>query len=144
MSLSASSTSLSPMYAILECFSLGVIQFISPLCLNSSASSGMLKLTGIPCMFPELEVVMVLMSGFFDRFPRLRAGVFEASSTWLSFLLDECDKYYKLYRNERDLPPLSCLPSEAFHECYACRGSQLERARSATYTRGPIAATRQV
>ena len=45
----------------------------------------------------------------------VRAGVFEASSTWLSFLLDECDKYYKLYRNERQLPALSRLPSETFH-----------------------------
>ncbi len=63
-----------------------------------------------------LWVTMVLMSGFFDRFPRLRAAVFEASSTWLSFLLDECDKFYRLYRNERQLPPLSRLPSEAFAE----------------------------
>jgi predicted TIM-barrel fold metal-dependent hydrolase len=63
-----------------------------------------------------LWVVMVLMSGFFERFPKLRAGVFEASSTWLSFLLDECDKTYKLYRNERQLPALSRLPSETFHE----------------------------
>jgi predicted TIM-barrel fold metal-dependent hydrolase len=62
----------------------------------------------------SLWVVMVLMSGFFERFPNLRAGVFEASSTWLSFLLDECDKYYKLYRNERQLPALSRLPSETF------------------------------
>ena len=61
-----------------------------------------------------LWVVMVLMSGFFERFPKLRAGVFEASSTWLSFLLDECDKTYKLYRNERELPKLERLPSETF------------------------------
>jgi len=63
-----------------------------------------------------LWVVMVLLSGFFERFPKLRAGVFEASSTWLSFLLDECDKTYKLYRNERQLPPLSRLPSETFYQ----------------------------
>ena len=61
-----------------------------------------------------LWVSMVLMSGFFDRFPGIRAAVFEASSTWLSFLLDECDKTYTLYRNERQLPPLSKLPSETF------------------------------
>src|SRR6202008_2407318 len=53
-----------------------------------------------------LWVTMVLMAGFFDRPPKLRAAVFEASSTWLSFLLDECDKFYKLYRNERQMPPL--------------------------------------
>jgi hypothetical protein len=40
--------------------------------------------------------------------------VFEASSTWLSFLLDECDKAAKLYRNERQLPALKRLPSETF------------------------------
>jgi len=61
-----------------------------------------------------LWVTTVLMSGFFERHPNLKAAVFEASSTWLSFLLDECDKAYKLYRNERVLPPLKRLPSETF------------------------------
>jgi hypothetical protein len=59
---------------------------------------------------------MVLMSGFFERYPKIRAAVFEASSTWLSFLVDECDKVYKLYRNDRQLPPLKRLPSETFFE----------------------------
>ena len=49
---------------------------------------------------------MTLMSGFFERHPKMRAAVFEASSTWLSFLLDECDKIYKLYRNERQMKAL--------------------------------------
>lgn len=59
-------------------------------------------------------VVSALFSGLFERFPKLRAAVFEASSTWLSFVLDECDKYYRLYRNERLFPPLKKLPSETF------------------------------
>ena len=63
-----------------------------------------------------LWVTMVLMSGFFDRHPKINAAVFEASSTWLSFLIDECDKAYRLYRNERQLPPLKRLPSETFFE----------------------------
>ena len=61
-------------------------------------------------------VVMVLMSGFFERHPKIRAAVFEASSTWMSFLLDECDKFYKLYRNDRRMPPLKRLPSETFFQ----------------------------
>ena len=61
-----------------------------------------------------LWVTIVLMSGFFDRHPKINAAVFEASSTWLSFLIDECDKGYRLYRNERQLPPLKRLPSETF------------------------------
>ena len=64
----------------------------------------------------SLWVTMVLMSGFFERYPKIRAAVFEASSTWLSFLLDECDKAYKLYRNDRRLDPLTRLPSETFLE----------------------------
>src|SRR5260370_1486024 len=63
-----------------------------------------------------LWVTSALMTGLFDRYPRLNAAVFEASSTWLSFLLDECDKAYRLYRNERQLPPLKRLPSETFFE----------------------------
>ena len=63
-----------------------------------------------------LWVTMVLMSGFFERHPKIKAAVFEASSTWMSFMLDECDKFYKLYRNDRRLPPLKQLPSETFFQ----------------------------
>ncbi len=63
-----------------------------------------------------LWVVTALFSGLFERYPKLNAAVFEASSTWLSFVLDECDKYYKLYRNERQMQPLKQLPSETFME----------------------------
>jgi predicted TIM-barrel fold metal-dependent hydrolase len=63
-----------------------------------------------------LWVTVVLMSGFFERHPKINAAVFEASSTWLSFLIDECDKAYRLYKNERQLPPLKKLPSETFFE----------------------------
>src|SRR5207237_6573866 len=38
-----------------------------------------------------LWVTIVLMSGFFERHPKINAAVFEASSTWLSFLIDECE-----------------------------------------------------
>ncbi|HJU09411.1 MAG TPA: amidohydrolase family protein [Candidatus Binataceae bacterium] len=64
----------------------------------------------------SLWVTLALMSGFFEQHPKIRAAVFEASSTWLSFLLDECDKAYKLYRNDRRLKPLKRLPSETFFE----------------------------
>ena len=64
----------------------------------------------------SLWVTMVLMSGFFERHPGIRAAVFEASSTWLSFLLDECDKTYRLYRNDRTLPALKRMPSETFFQ----------------------------
>src|SRR5579863_2184008 len=62
----------------------------------------------------SLWVAVVLMTGFFERYPKLRAAVFEASSTWLSFIVDECDKYYRLYRNDRKLAPLKRMPSETF------------------------------
>jgi hypothetical protein len=64
----------------------------------------------------SLWVTLALMSGFFERYPKIRAAVFEASSTWLTFLLDECDKAYELYRSDRRLKPLKRLPSETFFE----------------------------
>jgi predicted TIM-barrel fold metal-dependent hydrolase len=86
----------------------------------SIVSSGLpqLFLTNVQNFQAEaaLWVTMALMSGFFERFPKLRAAVFEASSTWLSFLLDECDKAYRLYRNDRKRYPLKRMPSETFFE----------------------------
>ncbi len=64
----------------------------------------------------SLWVTLALMSGFFERYPKIQAAVFEASSTWLTFLLDECDKAYELYRNDRRMAPLKRMPSETFFE----------------------------
>jgi uncharacterized protein len=86
----------------------------------SMVSSGLpqLFLTNVQNFQAEaaLWVTMVLMSGFFERFPKIRAAVFEASSTWLSFLLDECDKAHRLYRNDRQRYPLKRMPSQTFFE----------------------------
>jgi predicted TIM-barrel fold metal-dependent hydrolase len=65
-------------------------------------------------------VTMTLMSGFFERHPKLQAAVFESDSTWLSFLLDECDKAYKLHRSRRTFPALKQLPSETFFQHCFC------------------------
>jgi predicted TIM-barrel fold metal-dependent hydrolase len=82
----------------------------------NSSSVAQLFLTNVQNFQAEaaLWVTMVLMSGLFERFPKLKAAIFEASSTWLSFLLDECDKAYILYRNERKRYPLKRMPSETF------------------------------
>jgi predicted TIM-barrel fold metal-dependent hydrolase len=64
----------------------------------------------------SLWVTMVLMSGFFERHPRLTAAVFESDCTWLNLVLDECDKAYRLHRNDRRLKPLQQLPSETFFQ----------------------------
>ena len=48
-------------------------------------------------------VTATLMSGFFERHPKVKAAVFESDSTWLSFVLDECDKAFKLYRSRRQI-----------------------------------------
>ena len=65
-------------------------------------------------------VTATLMSGFFERHPKIKAAVFESDSTWLSFVLDECDKAFKLYRNRRQMPALKQLPSETFFQhCFS-------------------------
>jgi predicted TIM-barrel fold metal-dependent hydrolase len=68
----------------------------------------------------SLWVTITLMSGFFERHPKLKAAVFESDSTWLSFVLDECDKAFKLYRNRRQFPALKRPPSETFFQhCFS-------------------------
>jgi len=64
----------------------------------------------------SIWVVQVLMSGFFERHPKLTAAVFESDCTWLNLVLDECDKAYRLHRNDRKMPPLKQLPSESFFQ----------------------------
>lgn len=61
-------------------------------------------------------VTIVLMSGFFERHPKLTAAVFESDCTWLNLVLDECDKAYRLHRNDRRMPALKQLPSESFFQ----------------------------
>jgi predicted TIM-barrel fold metal-dependent hydrolase len=57
----------------------------------------------------------VLLSGFLDRYPKLKMLIFESNSQWLIYLLAECDRLFKLFRNERELPATR-LPSEAFYD----------------------------
>jgi uncharacterized protein len=60
-------------------------------------------------------LAQVLLSGFLDRYPRLKMLIFESNSMWLPSLLHQCDRLFKLYKNERRLPATR-LPSEAFYE----------------------------
>ena len=57
----------------------------------------------------------VLLSGFLDRYPRLKMAIFESNATWLPSLLNYCDRLFKLYANERKSGARR-LPSEAFYD----------------------------
>ena len=57
----------------------------------------------------------MLLSGFLDRYPRLRMLVFESNATWLPSMLDHCDRLFTLYRNEREVPA-DRPPSQVFAE----------------------------
>lgn len=83
----------------------------------------------------SLWVTMVLMSGFFERHPTLTAAVFESDCTWLNFVLDECDKAYRLHRNDRRMKPLKQLPSETFlqHCCIGFEGDEAFPSRLPEY-----------
>ena len=60
-------------------------------------------------------LAQVLLSGFLDRYPRLKMAIFESNAAWLPELLEHCDLLVKLYANERKTP-LKRLPSEAFYD----------------------------
>jgi predicted TIM-barrel fold metal-dependent hydrolase len=57
----------------------------------------------------------VLLSGFLDRYPKLKMAIFESNAGWLPELLDHCDLLFKLFANERRHRARR-LPSEAFNE----------------------------
>lgn len=57
----------------------------------------------------------VLLSGFLERFPRLKMAIFEANAEWLPMALESCDRLYHLYGNQR-LPNVANLPSETFQD----------------------------
>lgn len=57
----------------------------------------------------------VLLSGFLERYPRLKMAIFESNSTWLPMLLESCDRAYHLYGSQR-FAQVKGLPSEVFRE----------------------------
>jgi len=60
----------------------------------------------------------VMMSGVFQRFPRLKLVLAENEIGWLPFVLDQWDKYY--LRGMGKMLPLDTPPTECFREhCYA-------------------------
>ncbi|HUZ09896.1 MAG TPA: amidohydrolase family protein [Acidimicrobiales bacterium] len=65
----------------------------------------------------EMQVWLsqVLLSGFLDRYDRLKMAVFESNAEWLPYTLETCDRLYKLYARERDVAG-DRLPSEAFQQ----------------------------
>ena len=60
-------------------------------------------------------LAQILLSGFLDRYPKLKLAVFESNSQWLPYLLATCDRLFELYANERAVPATR-RPSEAFYE----------------------------
>ncbi len=60
-------------------------------------------------------LTMVLLSGFLDRYPKLRMAILESNATWLVGVLEQLDRHFQLFANERRSPSKR-LPSEAFYE----------------------------
>jgi predicted TIM-barrel fold metal-dependent hydrolase len=63
----------------------------------------------------QVWLAQVLLTGFLDRYPKLKMAVFESNAEWLPYALDTCDRLFKLYARERGMMG-NRLPSEAFHE----------------------------
>ncbi len=63
-------------------------------------------------------LAQVLLSGFLDRYPKLKMAIFESNATWLPGVLERLDRYYTLYGSERTAPAKR-MPSQAFYDqCY--------------------------
>ena len=61
-------------------------------------------------------LAQVLLSGFLDRYDRLKMAIFESNAEWLPYALDTIDRLFKLYASERGSTKSDRLPSEAFAE----------------------------
>jgi uncharacterized protein len=61
-------------------------------------------------------LAQVLLSGFLDRYDRLKMAIFESNAEWLPYALDTTDRLFKLYASERGAKKGDRLPSEAFEE----------------------------
>jgi predicted TIM-barrel fold metal-dependent hydrolase len=61
----------------------------------------------------QVWLAQVLLSGFLDRYSKLKMAVFESNAEWLPYFLDNCDRLWKLYARERGYAG-DRLPSEAF------------------------------
>ncbi len=60
-------------------------------------------------------LAQVLLSGFLERYPKLKMSILESNSTWLPGILERLDRYFMLYASQRTFP-VKRLPSEAFYE----------------------------
>jgi predicted TIM-barrel fold metal-dependent hydrolase len=60
-------------------------------------------------------LVQVLLSGFLDRYNRLKMAIYESNAEWLTAVLENTDRVFKLYANERPVKS-DRLPSEAFYD----------------------------
>jgi predicted TIM-barrel fold metal-dependent hydrolase len=63
----------------------------------------------------QVWVAQVLLSGFLDRYSKLKMAVYESNAEWLPYTLATCDRMWKLYAKERGVKG-DRLPSEAFQE----------------------------
>ena len=60
-------------------------------------------------------LVQVLLSGFLERYPKLRMAILESNSSWLPGVLAHCDRLFKLHARERKTQAQR-LPSQVFYE----------------------------
>ncbi len=63
----------------------------------------------------QVWLAQVLLTGFLDRYPKLKMAVFESNAEWLAYTLETCDRLFRLYAKERP-PWAKRLPSEAFYD----------------------------
>ncbi len=63
-------------------------------------------------------LTQVLLSGFLDRYSKLKMAILESNASWLPGVLEQLDRQFVLYANERTARAKR-LPSEAFYDqCY--------------------------
>ena len=87
------------------------------LAIEGPAAIGNMALCGM-LMFPPVMCELI-MSGLFDRFPRLTVIGVETEVGWVPEALEQLDNFYWRNRTHTEVP-ITRLPSEYFHDHFIC------------------------
>jgi predicted TIM-barrel fold metal-dependent hydrolase len=88
-----------------------------PLKLEGPAAIGVMALAGMLSFPPIMSELIV--SGLFDRFPKLKVNGVETEVGWIPFALEQLDNFYWRNRTHTGVN-IKHLPSEYFHRHFCC------------------------
>jgi predicted TIM-barrel fold metal-dependent hydrolase len=106
-------------------FNQGVVYSPGQFLQNVVGSMGSVQPAGAALSFiaeAETWTLAVLLTGWLEKFPRLKVAILESNSSWLPLILEKAETYLDLHRYVREMaepPERTGDPQEVFYrQCY--------------------------